>query len=161
MTNGFSSSEEKQFNGLGCLAAQFIAEFKNGVGNLYIHQPDSKDCGEEYVYEVIYKYPEGAFGKPTEDSLTMSCFDVYANTMRFEGKPKEFNKLVCKFDKKKSAPKCTSIGTPKNFSQSVSPVYGLIEYISPCFFVIGLYKIFIIFAQLSSIPIVLNLDISA
>ena len=89
MVNGIGQSEEKQFNGIGCLAAQFIAEFKKGVGNLYIHQPDSKDCGEEYVYEVIYKYPKG-FGKVDEDSLTMSCYDVYKNETIFKGNPKEF-----------------------------------------------------------------------
>ena len=89
MVNGIGQSEEKQFNGIGCLAAQFIAEFKKGVGNLYIHQPDSKDCGEEYVYEVIYKYPKG-FGKVDEDSLTMSCYDVYKKETIFKGNPKEF-----------------------------------------------------------------------
>ena len=36
MVNGFGQSEQKQFNGIGCLAAQFIAEFKNGVGGIYI-----------------------------------------------------------------------------------------------------------------------------
>jgi len=89
MVNGFGQSEQKQFNGIGCLAAQFIAEFKNGVGGIYIHEPNSNDCGEEYVYEVIYKYPKG-FGKVDEDSLTMSCYDVYKKETIFEGNPKDF-----------------------------------------------------------------------
>jgi hypothetical protein len=93
MVNGYGSSEERQFNGLGCLAAQFIAEFKKGTGNIYIETPDAIGCGEEYVYEVIYKYPEGAFGKPNEDSLIITCFDVYAEKIIFEGKPKEFNTI--------------------------------------------------------------------
>ena len=92
MVNGFGQSEQKQFNGIGCLAAQFIAEFKNGVGGIYIHQPDSKDCGEEYVYEVIYKYPKG-FGKVDEDSLTMTCYKVYDNKILFEGNPKDFHTI--------------------------------------------------------------------
>ena len=93
MVNGFGQSEEKQFNGIGCLAAQFIAEFKDGVGGLYIHHPDSKDCGEEYVYEVIYKYPKG-FNNPNEDSLTMTCYDVYAEKTIFEGLPKDFHTIL-------------------------------------------------------------------
>ena len=94
MVNGFGQSEEKQFNGIGCLAAQFIAEFKDGVGGLYIHHPDSKDCGEEYVYEVIYKYPEGVFSQPKEDSLIMTCYDVYAKKTIFEGQPKDFHTIL-------------------------------------------------------------------
>ena len=94
MVNGFGSSEEKQFNGLGCLAAQFIADFKKGVGNIYIHTADSKDCGEEYVYEVIYKQPNDVFGKPNEESLTMTCYDVYAEKMLFEGMPKDFHTIL-------------------------------------------------------------------
>ena len=93
MVNGFGQSEQKQFNGIGCLAAQFIAEFKKGVGGIYIHQPDSNDCGEEYVYEVIYKYPKG-FGKVDENSLTMSCYDVYKKQTIFEGNPKEFHTIL-------------------------------------------------------------------
>lgn len=92
MVNGIGQSEQRQFNGIGCLAAQFIAEFKKGVGNLYIHQPDSNDCGEEYVYEVIYKYPK-SFGKVDEDCLTMSCYDVYKKETIFEGNPKEFHTI--------------------------------------------------------------------
>ena len=92
MVNGFGQSEQKQFNGIGCLAAQFIAEFKKGVGGIYIHEPNSNDCGEEFVYEVIYKYPKG-FGKVDEDSLTMSCYDVYKKQTIFEGNPKEFHTI--------------------------------------------------------------------
>lgn len=39
------------FNGLGCLAAQFVSEFKNGAGNLYIEQPNDS-LREEYNYFV-------------------------------------------------------------------------------------------------------------
>ena len=94
MVNGYGQSEQRQFNGLGCLAAQFIAEFKDGVGGIYIEEPNAIGCGEEYIYEVIYKYPEGAFGKPTEDSLTMTCIDVYKSTTIFEGNPKDFDTIL-------------------------------------------------------------------
>jgi hypothetical protein len=94
MCNGFGVSEKRLFNGLGCLAAQFIADFKQGVGNVYIHHPDSKDCGEEYIYDVIYKYPKGIGGKPNEDSLIMSCYDVYKKQTIFEGNPKDFHTIL-------------------------------------------------------------------
>jgi hypothetical protein len=94
MVNGYASSEERQFNGLGCLAAQFIKEFKDGTGNIYIEKPNAKDCGEEYIYEVIYKQPKGSFEKPNEDSLTMSCIDVWEDKTIFEGSPKEFHTIL-------------------------------------------------------------------
>ena len=52
MVNGFSSTSEKQFNGMGCLAAQMIAEFKNGVGGFYIHSVTDTDCWQDYEYHV-------------------------------------------------------------------------------------------------------------
>ncbi len=52
MVNGYSSKTEKQFNGMGCLAAQMIAEFKNGVGGFYIHAVTDTDCWQDYEYHV-------------------------------------------------------------------------------------------------------------
>jgi len=86
MVNGYGPSEEKQFNGLGCLAAQFIAEFKEGVGNIYIHEPDSKNCGEEYLYEVCH------FSNLNE--LKLICIDVYEGKTIFEGNPKDFHTIL-------------------------------------------------------------------
>jgi hypothetical protein len=53
MVNGYSSKTEKQFNGMGCLAAQMVAEFKDGVGGFYIYSVDSTDCWQEYEYHVF------------------------------------------------------------------------------------------------------------
>lgn len=52
MVNGFSSTNAKQFNGMGCLAAQMIANFKQTVGGFYIHPVTATDCGQEYEYHV-------------------------------------------------------------------------------------------------------------
>lgn len=52
MVNGYSSKTEKQFNGMGCLAAQMIAEFKNSVGGFYIHAVTDTDCWQDYEYHV-------------------------------------------------------------------------------------------------------------
>ena len=94
MVNGYGQSEQRQFNGIGCLAAQFIKEFKDGVGNIYIEQPDAIGVGEEYIYEVIYKYPNNLFGKADDDCLTMTCIDVWGNKTLFEGYPKDFDTLL-------------------------------------------------------------------
>ncbi len=40
------------FNGIGCLAAQVVSEFKNGGGGIYLQRPN-KNSGEEYRYHVI------------------------------------------------------------------------------------------------------------
>jgi len=90
MVNGFGPSEERLFNGIGCLAAQFIAEFKDGVGNIYIEKPDAIGCGEEYIYEIRYSFPE--FGKTSE--LELSCIDVWKKTTLFKGNPKEFDTIL-------------------------------------------------------------------
>ena len=42
--------------GIGCLAAQFIAKFKDGIGNLYIIKPQEDNMriagGIEYIYNI-------------------------------------------------------------------------------------------------------------
>ena len=52
MVNGYSDNNAKQFNGMGCLAAQMIAHFKKSVGGFYIYPVDSTDCWQEYEYHV-------------------------------------------------------------------------------------------------------------
>jgi len=50
MVNGIPVGEPgKFFNGIGCLAAQFIAANKNGAGGLYIYPTDceSQECNYE------------------------------------------------------------------------------------------------------------------
>lgn len=52
MVNGFSDTTIRQFNGMGCLAAQMIANFKNSVGGFYIHAVTDTDCWQDYEYHV-------------------------------------------------------------------------------------------------------------
>ena len=42
---------EKLANGMGCFAAQFIAYFKQEVGDIYIEHHNTS-LGEEYIYDV-------------------------------------------------------------------------------------------------------------
>lgn len=53
VTNGISMGETRRTaNGMGCLAAQLVAHFKNSVGGFYIHSVTSTDCGQDYEYHV-------------------------------------------------------------------------------------------------------------
>lgn len=60
IVNGISLGENrKTANGMGCLAAQLIAELKKGAGGVYINTPDAKDCWEEYTYKVKFDDKRG------------------------------------------------------------------------------------------------------
>ena len=59
ITNGIALGETRRTaNGMGCLAAQLVAHFKNSVGGFYIHSVDSKECGQDYEYHVYQKDKE-------------------------------------------------------------------------------------------------------
>jgi hypothetical protein len=53
--NGFTSSDQLDFNGMTCLAAQFVATFKKSIGGLYI--TNKKDF-QEFNYHVYYENKE-------------------------------------------------------------------------------------------------------
>jgi len=42
----------KVANGMGCLAAQIVAHFKDGAGGIYLFPAGSRNCGEDYTYLV-------------------------------------------------------------------------------------------------------------
>jgi hypothetical protein len=54
VVNGIPVSVKKRlFNGMGCLAAQMVDEFKNETGNIYLVSTKLKqDCWQEYEYHV-------------------------------------------------------------------------------------------------------------
>jgi hypothetical protein len=56
LVNGLSGRDEPVFNGMGCLAAQMVANFKQTAGGFYIHSVEERDCGQDYEYHV---YPKG------------------------------------------------------------------------------------------------------
>lgn len=56
IVNGYSSDTPKRSaNGIGCLAAQYIAEHKEGIGNIYC---TTKGDLQEYNYIVAYQNGE-------------------------------------------------------------------------------------------------------
>ena len=53
ITNGYSFDETRKIaNGMGCLAAQLVANFKTEHGGFYIYPISAKDCGQEYEYHI-------------------------------------------------------------------------------------------------------------
>jgi hypothetical protein len=52
MVNGLTSRDEPVFNGMGCLAAQMIAHFKQTPGGFYIHPVTDTECGQDYEYHI-------------------------------------------------------------------------------------------------------------
>lgn len=79
LTNGIPVGENKLFfNGMGCLAAQYISKNKTEAGNVYIYPPNTEDVGEEFTYTVSIS---------EEGDLNMSCLELQKDK-KFT--PKEF-----------------------------------------------------------------------
>jgi hypothetical protein len=83
VVNGYSMSEELQFNGAGCLAAQLIAKYKDGPGGTYIHSLDSRgESWEDYLYDIIVK---------EDRTIEYVCYDNNEDkTELFRGTPAQF-----------------------------------------------------------------------
>lgn len=80
LVNGYSKKQSVQFNGMGCLAAQMIAYFKNTVGGFYIYSVDSTDCWQEYEYhvyedKVVVKNPTEVIFSGTWDEFHSFCYE--------------------------------------------------------------------------------------
>ena len=78
LVNGLGGSRDTVFNGLGCLAAQLIAEIKDGPGNVYIEDKDRPHGWLDYKYYV--------WGDDNKD-IWISIFD--GDECIFVGKPKQ------------------------------------------------------------------------
>ena len=70
-------------NGSGCLAAQMVKHFKDGVGDIYLH-PHTDDLGwEDYIYTIYPKENEPCY---------ISIYDVHNEKCIFVGQPKDLIK---------------------------------------------------------------------
>lgn len=102
LVNGIGSEKTKVFNGMGCLSAQVISHFKkNKAGGFYIYPAKSKDCGEEFEYEIE--------ADNNTRQMIVRCFEVgymkgekyvHGKKLLFEGEPKDFGKFVRELQKK-------------------------------------------------------------
>lgn len=90
LVNGISAVEpERVFNGMSCLAAQVVANFKQGAGGIYLHAAGTKDCWQNYDYYVI--------GNEETKELTLKCMN--GSKVIFEGTPKEFIEQLAEIEK--------------------------------------------------------------
>ena len=87
IVNGVPCGDNSRIaNGLGCLAAQYVAAFKMAPGDLYVENPDTEHFDIEYI-----TYVWGDDGK----GIWLSIFDTYSDECIFVGKPQE---LIDKYE---------------------------------------------------------------
>ena len=87
IVNGIGVDTYGVANGLGCLAAQYIAAFKEQPGDLYVESPEHSSHSDiEYI-----TYVWGDYGK----GIWMSIFENYEDKCMFVGKPQE---LIDKYE---------------------------------------------------------------
>ena len=91
VVNGYSTSEELQFNGAGCLAAQLVAKMKTGTGGVYLQTLKSRgNSWEDYLYDIIIK---------EDKSIEYVCYENGSRKVEiFRGSPTEFVKKYQKED---------------------------------------------------------------
>jgi hypothetical protein len=92
VVNGYSMSEELQFNGAGCLAAQLVAKMKTGTGGVYLQTLKSRgNSWEDYLYDIIIK---------EDNSIEYVCYENGSRKKElFRGTPADF---VTKFEKEEA-----------------------------------------------------------
>lgn len=84
IVNGFGHGDDtgKTANGVGCLAAQFIAKFKTDVGGLYVISANVKNAGQDYEYTV-------------DQNKNIECFSIGSSKKKlFSGTPEAFLKFA-------------------------------------------------------------------
>ncbi len=83
LVNGYGNTDTLQFNGGGCLAAQLIAKYKDGVGGTYIHNLESRGKSwEDYLYDIIIKI---------DNTIEYVCYENDEEPIEiFRGSPSKF-----------------------------------------------------------------------
>lgn len=98
VVNGYSMPKDNEepelvFNGAGCLAAQMIAKYKNGVGGVYIHTLASRSKSwEDYLYDIVVD-------EDTKEIEYICYENDGGRTPKFRGTPKDF---VNKYEKQEA-----------------------------------------------------------
>jgi len=100
MVKGLNKRQpQKVANGMGCLAAQLVAHFKDGAGGFYIHPVTDTECGQDYEYHVYQSTEVMPFGEgepPLRVRITNRGFNMFGLTMSdtneaiFDGTVEEF-----------------------------------------------------------------------
>jgi hypothetical protein len=91
LVNGLGRNDDRKIaNGMGCLAAQLIAHFKQTPGGFYIHPVTDTECGQDYEYHV-YQDAEGLRVRITDRGCNMFGLTMSdKNDAIFDGTMAEF-----------------------------------------------------------------------
>jgi|TARA_Y100000310_G_scaffold332310_1_gene407640 hypothetical protein len=86
IVNGINMNDERTIaNGMGCLSAQVVSHFKgDDIGHIYLHAPDTKDIGEQYIYTIY----------DDKDGVKIKVHDTYKNIDIFNGTIKDMKKWI-------------------------------------------------------------------
>ena len=97
MVNGIPDYEHDYANGIGDLAAQFVHDFKNRIGYLYLYSPDW-DAEEwcDYNYKVIQTMSKNDYTGNADDVLTIVVTNWNNEEPFFVGKPSELLEYIKK-----------------------------------------------------------------
>lgn len=90
------SRAECQANGIGDLAAQYVHDFKDRIGNLYLYSPEW-DAEEwcDYNYKVIQTISKNGYTGNADDVLTIEV-NNWGEEPFFVGKPSELLEYIKK-----------------------------------------------------------------
>jgi len=94
MVNGIPDYEHDYANGITDLAAQYICDFKDGIGNLYLYSPNwgtAELC--DYNYKVIHNFD---INGNADDVLTIEISNWDNEEPFFVGKPSELLEYIKK-----------------------------------------------------------------
>lgn len=80
LVNGIGANTVAVANGMGCLAAQIVANFKTEAGGIYLEPINAWDCGQEYEYEI----------RNIDDRMDIKVIDTWDKKTIFQGDTESF-----------------------------------------------------------------------
>lgn len=84
MRNGYQMDDKAgtHANGMGCLAAQLVANLKTDIGGIYLYPAETTDAGQEYEYHIY-----------TDRVIVQDAYGHRGNRVLFSGSWKNFLKF--------------------------------------------------------------------
>lgn len=95
MVNGIPDYEHDYANGIGDLAAQYVHDFKDRIGYLYLYSPEW-DAEEwcDYNYKIIQNISNNGYTGNADDVLTIVVTNWNNEEPLFVGKPSELLEYI-------------------------------------------------------------------
>lgn len=98
ITNGLRVGDTRRVaNGMGCLAAQLVSNFKgNEAGQFYLYPTSALECGQDYEYHVYQKNNELRVGITNRGCNFFGLSNSDINEKIFDGTVAELVEFVLK-----------------------------------------------------------------